>query len=171
MVQSEEVLRRARVPTLLIGPHSRGFVDAQSGKIRLRRILLPVAPEPEPSPAWTLNMLSSLLSPLGVSGDSFELIHVAGEMPDIMDEAGKTWKVEHLKGPIVETIVRVAKERAFDLIAMATAGNHGFLDGLRGSTTSQVVADAPCPVLALPAIALRGTKPKSSLEAGEAQQS
>jgi hypothetical protein len=85
---SEEVLRRTRVPTLLIGPHSRDFVDAQSGKIRLRRILLPVAPEPEPSPAWTLNMLSALLSPLGVSGDSFELIHVAGEMPDIVDEAG-----------------------------------------------------------------------------------
>jgi nucleotide-binding universal stress UspA family protein len=66
----------------------------------------------------------------------------------------ETWKVEHLKGPIVETIVRAAKERAVDLIAMATAGNHGFLDGLRGSTTSQVVGDAPCPVLALPLLLL-----------------
>jgi nucleotide-binding universal stress UspA family protein len=34
---------------------------------------------------------------------------------------------------------------------MATAGRDGFLDALRGSTTEQVVREAPCPVLALPA--------------------
>jgi nucleotide-binding universal stress UspA family protein len=34
---SEDVARRTHVPTLLIGPDSRGFVDAQSGQTSLRR--------------------------------------------------------------------------------------------------------------------------------------
>jgi nucleotide-binding universal stress UspA family protein len=147
---SEEVPRRAHVPTLLIGPDSRGFVEAQTGQMRLRRILLPVAPSP--SPARTLDLLSSLLSPFGVARDSFELIHVAEAGPDVLDEAGETRKVECLEGPVVETILRVADERKVDLIAMPTAGHHGFLDVFRGSTTSRVLAHAPCPVLALPLI-------------------
>ena len=36
------------------------------------------------------------------------------------------------------------------LIAMPTAGQKGFLDALRGSTTERVVAQARCPVLAVP---------------------
>jgi nucleotide-binding universal stress UspA family protein len=34
---------------------------------------------------------------------------------------------------------------------MPTAGRHGFLDALRGSTTEQVLHRAPCALLALPA--------------------
>jgi nucleotide-binding universal stress UspA family protein len=33
---------------------------------------------------------------------------------------------------------------------MPTAGHHGVLDALRGSTTERVIRHAPCPVLALP---------------------
>jgi nucleotide-binding universal stress UspA family protein len=87
-----------------------------------------------------------------------------------VDGAGKTWKLERFEGPVVETIIRVAKERAVDLIAMATVGKHGFLDGFRGSTTSQVVAQAPCPVLALPFIALKSAKPDLPSRADEAQR-
>ena len=36
-----------------------------------------------------------------------------------------------------------------DLIGMATAGHHGFLDALRGSTTERVIRQAPCPVLTI----------------------
>jgi len=37
-----------------------------------------------------------------------------------------------------------------NLIGMATAGHHGLLDALRGSTTERVLRQAPCPVLAIP---------------------
>jgi nucleotide-binding universal stress UspA family protein len=147
---SEEVLRRAHVPTVLIGPDSRSFVDAQTGKMKLRRILVPVAPTP--SPARALDILTSLLSSVGVARDAFELMHVADGVPDVVDVVGATKKIESLEGPIVETILRVADERNIDLIAMPTAGHHGFLDAFRGSTTSRVLAHAPCPVLALPLI-------------------
>jgi nucleotide-binding universal stress UspA family protein len=33
---------------------------------------------------------------------------------------------------------------------MVTEGSHGFLDALRGSTTQQIIRQAPCPVLAIP---------------------
>jgi nucleotide-binding universal stress UspA family protein len=62
---SEEVARRTHVPTLLIGPDSRGFVEAQSGKMSIRRILLPVTSALSPERA--LELLSSLLSVVGVT--------------------------------------------------------------------------------------------------------
>lgn len=149
---AEEVLKRTHVPSLWIGPDSPGFVDARTGQMTLRRILMPVAPEPAPPATWTLKVLTSLLSQVGVKANSCEMIHVAGQMPDILDMDGNTRAIEHLDGPVVETIVRVAKERGVDLIVMATAGHHGFLDGIRGGTTSHVLTHAPCPILALPLI-------------------
>jgi nucleotide-binding universal stress UspA family protein len=147
---SEDVARRVHVPTLLIGPHSRGFVAEQSGQLSLRRILLPVVPTP--SPARALDMLSELLSPVGVTRDSFELMHIANTLPEGLADTAGGPKIEHLGGPVVETILRVAEERKVDLIAMPTAGQHGFLDVFRGSTTSRVLPHAPCPVLTWPLI-------------------
>lgn len=155
---SQEVARRAHVPTLLIGPDSRGFVEPQSGQIRLRRILLPVVPTP--SPARALDLLASLLSPVGVTRDRFELMHVGDALPEGLADAGESGRIECFEGPVVETILRVAEERSVDLIAVPTAGHHGFLDAFRGGTTSRLLAHAPCPVLALPLIvAAPGAKP------------
>jgi nucleotide-binding universal stress UspA family protein len=52
---------------------------------------------------------------------------------------------------VVQSIVDAAIEFDADVIAMPTAGHHGVLDALRGSTTERVIRHAPCPVLALPA--------------------
>jgi hypothetical protein len=54
-------------------------------------------------------------------------------------------------GDVVSTILKAADEQQADLIAMPTAGHHGFLDAVRGSTTERVLRHAPCPVLAVPA--------------------
>src|SRR6516162_6521196 len=42
-----------------------------------------------------------------------------------------------------------------DFIGMPTAGHHGVLDALRGSTTERVIRHAPCPVFALSAASPR----------------
>ena len=55
--------------------------------------------------------------------------------------------LELVAGGVVETIV--ARSRTADLIAMPTAGHHGFLDALRGSVSERVVRQAHCPVLTL----------------------
>ena len=147
---SEDVARRTHVPTLLIGPGSGSFVDAQSGQTSLRRILVPLTPEPSPTRA--LQLLASLLSVTGVTADAFELMHVAEEAADTFDEAPVSEKIERFDGPVVETILRIAEERQVDLIAMPTIGDRDLLDTLRGSTTSRVISRAPCPVLTLPLI-------------------
>jgi nucleotide-binding universal stress UspA family protein len=147
---SEQLVERIHVPTLLVGPEARGFVDARTGHMRLRRILFPVAPSP--APAKAISRLLSLLSPLGVTRDCVEPMNVGASVSDVIDDSGETIEVEQLQGPIAETILRVAKDRRSDLIVMPTAGHHGFLDAVRGSTTSRVLAHAPCPVLALPLI-------------------
>ncbi len=45
-----------------------------------------------------------------------------------------------------------ATEFDVDFIGMPTAGNHGVLDALRGSTTERVIRHAPCPVFAIPVL-------------------
>jgi nucleotide-binding universal stress UspA family protein len=44
----------------------------------------------------------------------------------------------------------VANESGADLIIMVTAGTHGWMDAIRGSTTEQVIRETKCPVLAMP---------------------
>jgi nucleotide-binding universal stress UspA family protein len=51
---------------------------------------------------------------------------------------------------VVDTILRTADELQADIIAMPTAGRHGLLDAVRGSTSARVVDDAHWPLLAVP---------------------
>jgi nucleotide-binding universal stress UspA family protein len=144
---AEEVARRTDVPTLFVGPRAQGFVDTATGQMRLHRVLVPIAHEPSRS----LNILVSLMAPLGVSPKAFCFLHI-GDHPPNLDACARTrlpGEVEILKGPVVETILQTARERQADMIAMPTAGHQGFLDALRGSTTEQVLRQAPCPVLAI----------------------
>ena len=149
---SEEVARRTHVPSLFIGPEARGFVDEASGEMHLQRILVPVAHTP--SPRRALNALAGLLAPLEVTPAVFRLVHVGDEAPEIAPPpgGGQQAAVELAQGPIVETILEAARESGADMIAMPTAGHQGFLDVLRGSTTERVLRQAPCPLLALPAV-------------------
>ena len=54
------------------------------------------------------------------------------------------------EGEPAEIILQKANETGAELIVMTTEGPHGFLDGLRGSTSEQVLREARCPVANLP---------------------
>ena len=62
-------------------------------------------------------------------------MHVGDSAPRIVGVPDQS--VEVVDGPIEETILRVAQDYHADMIAMPTAGHHGFLDALRGSTLSR----------------------------------
>ena len=64
------------------------------------------------------------------------------------DAAQASVAVRCVAGDPVAAILAEAADA--DLIAMPTAGRQGFKDALRGSTTERVIAQASCPVLALP---------------------
>jgi nucleotide-binding universal stress UspA family protein len=82
---------------------------------------------------------------------TIDLLHVGSGAP-VIRGAGPTERplpVIIRYGSIVRSILDAALEYDVDLIAMPTAGHHGVLDALRGSTTERVLRHAPCPVYAV----------------------
>jgi len=142
------VFRQSAVATLFVPRGARGLVDPVSGQIRLRRMLVPVDHAPTPDRAIeTARGFGALLT----GGDvSMQLLHVGRMAPSLRNVAGAA-PVTIRYGNAVQTILAAATEYDADLIAMPTAGRHGILDALRGSTTERVIRQAPCPVLAVPA--------------------
>ncbi len=150
---AEAMARRSETMTLFVPVSSRGFVSSDDGKMTLRRILVPVDRQPDPSHAVVYAEKASRMS----ESRPVELVtlHVGEpvlmprrEMPDL---PSSTWRELRADGDIVEEILRAAEEQAVDLVVMATRGHDGILDALRGSVTEQVLRRARCPVLAVPA--------------------
>jgi nucleotide-binding universal stress UspA family protein len=141
---AEASARFAGAPALFLRHDARGFVDEKSGKVRLRRVLMPVAADFSPMHAWGLaSRIVRMLEPTA----EFQLLHVGDALPNF---GSLLPYVEVRRGPVVETILDVAREINPDLIVMATEGHADILDQLRGSTTERVLREAPCPVLAIP---------------------
>ena len=148
---SERLARDTRTMSLFIHRGTSGFIDDATGDIRIRRILLPVDLKPSASNAVRkVIALAHLDRPPAVE---VTLLHVGDRMPEVSrpNDFTAAWYEETRQGDIVSTIVSVAKEEQTDLIVMPTEGHQGLLDALRGSVTEQVLRDAPCPVLAVPA--------------------
>lgn len=143
---SGEIAQQTRLPTLLLGPNARPFVDLDSGALNLTRILVPV--DHGPSPGRAVRILDSLIDGLRVETD---FVHAGPIPPEVRGWSGTSLRVRTINPPVIEAIVAEAQACHAQLIAMPTSGRRGFLDGLRGSTTEPVVARAHCPVLALPA--------------------
>ncbi|MDB4433291.1 universal stress protein [bacterium] len=153
---AERLARRSATKTLFVPNSARGFVSLEDGDLRMRRILVPVDHQPNPQAAMAYALRATALS--GGAPVEILLLHVGdGErMPEVEvpEVASCAWERLQRRGDAVEEIVRVARDRDVDLIAMATEGHEGILDALRGSVTEQVVRRAPCAVLAVPADAI-----------------
>ena len=146
---AEAVFRRSAIPTLFITPGSRGFVDQVSGDVKLRRALVPV--DFSPPADLTVEIVRRFGRALTGHHIGVDLIHVGEKAPRVktFSASAPLPPVMLRSGHVVDAIVEAALEFEADIIAMPTAGHHGVLDALRGSTTERVVRHAPCPVLAL----------------------
>lgn len=141
---AEASARLAHAPALFLRDGDRGFVDQDTGKMRLYRVLMPIAAEVAPMHAWGFaSTVVRMLEPAA----QFQLVHVGDTMPTF---GNLLPHIDLRRGPVVETILDVAEEIRPDLIVMATAGHNNLFDDLRGSTTERVLRAAPCPVLAIP---------------------
>lgn len=150
---AERVTRESKTMTLFVPGRAAGFVDAESGKITLRRILIPVDHHPSPRAALCYAARVAVAS----HEEQVELILLrvgpvadwpSWDLPEL--QSCKVEKV-HRKGEVVEEIIGAAGDLGPDLIVMATEGTTGILDALRGSVTEQVLRRAPCALLAVPA--------------------
>ena len=152
---AERIARKSETMTLFVPANGSGFVSREDGKFSLRRILVPVDRKPGPLPAIEY---ATRAAERFMGEDTVEIIlyHVGDltTMPafDIPKTSTCIWRKVYQQGDVVEKITGAVEEYSIDLIIMTTAGREGVLDVLRGSVTEQVLRQASCPLLAVPAV-------------------
>ncbi len=148
---AEALARRVEANTLFVPRDARGFVSRETGRIELRRILLPVDRTPDPRAA--IVVATRVARALGDGSVTITLLQVGdGAVLDelrLPEDEAWSWERQARSGEVLEEILAAADALSPDLIAMTTAGRDGVLDALRGSTTEQVLRQAPCPLLAI----------------------
>jgi nucleotide-binding universal stress UspA family protein len=142
---AETVFRRCSLPTLFIPRNARGFVDQATGEMRIRHALVPI--DHSPAPYRAIEAARAFTSALTGTAMKPQLLHVGPRPPTLSELDSVTLRY----GNVVQTILNAAVEYDADFICMPTAGHHGVLDALRGSTTERVLRHAPCPLLAISA--------------------
>lgn len=141
----EELLKTTKIPALVIGPEAHGFVDTANGKILLKHVVLPVADSP--SPDLARNEAELLLRGLNAQ---MRLVHARGAASPYDRGTYNGEAVALVAGAPAAAILAFSQTTSANLIVMPTAGTQGLKEKLFGSTTTQVLAQAPCPVLVVP---------------------
>lgn len=149
---AEGIARRSKTMTLFVPTRARGFVSPDDGRISVRRILVPVDHDPDPSSAVRYAARVAVAS--HEERVEIALLHVGAEgrgpRVDLPELATCVWSEIRREGDVVDAIVKTAEELSADLVVMATAGAKGVLAAVRGSVTEQVLRRAPCCLLAVP---------------------
>jgi nucleotide-binding universal stress UspA family protein len=149
---AEPIARRARNMTLFVPRAHKGFVSAETGKSKVRRILIPC--HKNPSPQRAVDVACSLVDILGVTDVTISLLHVGnpGDAPMVRIPQGSAYKFESIssQGNVVSQILNVSRKISADLIVMTTKGHKGFLHAIRGTTTERILRNADCPTLMIP---------------------
>ena len=131
---AEAAARRAHAPALFLREDQTGFVDRKTGAISLQTILLPIDGSVPYQDAYRW---VATFERLVASSARIHPLHVGTSTPANASEF--EGKIDVREGPVIETIISVAKEIGADIIAMPTAGRHGLFDALRGSVTERVL--------------------------------
>jgi hypothetical protein len=150
---AEQLAAKTMTKTLFVPENARPFISLETGEITLRKIVVPV--DRDPDAAAVLEYASRAVE--AIEGNlEIDVLYVGDDDYlkgiDVPSKERVVWQKVQRSGEIVETIVRYAEEVSADMIAMATRGHDGILDILRGSVTEQVLHEAPCPILAVPAL-------------------
>lgn len=169
------VALRSHVATLFIPAESPGFVNAATGQSVLQRVVLPV--DNSPSPQTAIDLSAEIVRRISEpdSEPVFSVMHVGPQPMNRVDvrypqDRGWNWEWLARGDDVVKDIVSVADQKNSQLIAMSTEGHTCWKDILSGSTTENVVQNAPCPVLSVYALEpAKGRSPaRQATSAGEA---
>ena len=149
---AEALAREARVPVLLLPIGHAGFVNPETGALRLRKILVPMG---DPHAAQAAIDGAALLADLtGEHKGDLVLVHVGDEAdaPAVTLHGAQGWgrRWVQAKGSVAREVLELAEAERADLVVMASRGHDSLLDSLIGSHTERVLRRAPCPVLAVP---------------------
>lgn len=145
---SEALARNVDVPTLVVPNGCRGFVDADSGLVDLRRLLVPAVDVA--SARVGLAAARALCALAGVEAGELLVLHV-GDEPLVLPAALATGvRLMTARGRLEDAIAEVAQREGACVIVMPTHGHDGLGDALWGSHTEHVMREARCPVLVVP---------------------
>ncbi len=143
------VLRQARIMSLFLREGGRTFIDPFRGALRLKKVLMPIDGAVKFIHALRrVERMKRLVS----SDAVIQLFHVGERAPAATDERGKPLGMPVMlrQGRVVDSILQAAEDLHVDAIAMPTAGRHGVIDAMRGSTTARILEDCRWPLLAVP---------------------
>ena len=132
----------------------RGFVDPQTGKASLKRVLCALDPHRDPRTA--LAYLKRWLPTFG--GTGMEILVLQTCNPDESTElilpqtADINWHQEARPGDPVATIVAAAREMEAEMVVVTTRGRLGLIKRMRGSLTDVILRDLRLPLLSVPAL-------------------
>ncbi len=153
---AEALVRDANVPVLLLPAGHRGFVDPDTGELRLRRILVPMGDHHAAQAA--MDGAVRLADLTGERKGDLILVHVGDEddAPAVTLHGGKGWgrRWVQTKGRVVHEVIERAEAEQADLIVMASRGHDSLIDSILGSHTERVLRHSPCAVLAMPVTVL-----------------
>ncbi len=149
--KSEPIARTAATTTLFVPDGVSGFISPETGEVGLATIVVPVALQPRCDASIT--SVLHLARTLNAKSVDIHLLHIGdiATLPslDFPSTDDIRFHVHTREGEVVSSIVNFAEEIRADLVAMTTAGHHGFLDALRGNTTEQVLRRIQCPLWAV----------------------
>ena len=150
--RAERLARESKIFTLFVPDGGRDFVRRGTGRVTLRRILIPVHPGTDPMPAMSRAVHAAAL--LDDPSLEITLLHIGPGAPfdqtDLPDLPFCRWHMAQRSGDVVQGILDAAEEFEADAIYMPTAWSKASFGRLDGGVTEAVVANAVCPVAAVP---------------------
>jgi len=151
--KAEALARESRCYTLFVPAGARPIVSADTGRVTLRRILLPVHPATDPKPA----MLRAVQSATLLDDPDLEvtLLHVAADPERREMQLPQLpychWKAMARPGKDATAgILEAADEIEADAIYMASSWQKPGIGSKAGGVTEGVLEGATCPVAVVP---------------------
>lgn len=139
------------VPTLFLPIGQPGFLGA-AGQVTIRKILVPVGDDQDFAVA--IPAAAQLAERIGLKELDFHVLHVGD--PGVLENqfapehTGWNWRFVDARGDLSSALQGYADEHDIDLVVMATRGQNGILDVLRGTHTQQMLQRTNCPLLVVP---------------------
>lgn len=150
---AEDVARQASMPALFLPRDARPFVDADSGSVSLRTVV--VAVDEARDARLALQEAMRLVHSFEAAPATFVLVHVGerATVPPLFlaeDDARWDFRIDVRHGPVAKELVASVEAHDADVLVMASRGHDSVFDWLRGSNAEVVVRNAACPVLVVP---------------------
>jgi nucleotide-binding universal stress UspA family protein len=138
------VARNVEMPVLIVPNDAAGVVDAATGAITLRELVVPAGSRAEAQRG--IAAARSFAALVGLASLPIEVVHAG---TDELSGSELDVPIANVAGPIEAAIIGVARARPGAAIVMLTQGHDGLRDVLVGSHTEHVIRDARLPVLSV----------------------